>query len=155
MVVHPSGTLAYASTEDLREGARLRAEEGGAAGGPEGGADRPGKRTAPEEDGSEEEGEQKVPVGLAEQVDLAAGTYKYVCLRVTPAGSGAAPCPSSCAFLQPGPRPPVRRQRGSSPPSRQRWGSSVDQARGGGGAGDGGRLPAGRDGGGHAAVGGP
>ena len=91
MVVHPSGTLAYASTEDLREGARLRAEAGGAAGGAEGGADQPGKRTAPEEDGSEDDGEKKVPVGLEEQVDLAAGTYKYVCLRVTPAGSGAAP----------------------------------------------------------------
>ena len=83
MVVHPEGRLAYADQEDLRTAAEGKAAEAAADDGA--GDEEAGERRAKSlrSEGTE------AGVGLAaqvmeEQVDLKPGTYKYVCLRVTP-----------------------------------------------------------------------
>lgn len=73
-VVHPAGRLAYASRDDLHVAARKRAAS------PEDDA---------EEGAEDDDSVDDAPVGLDERVDLAKGTWKYVCLRVTPPGAPA------------------------------------------------------------------
>lgn len=78
LVVHPDGRLAYASSDDLRAAARKRAAS------PEDEAAKDAEEGPEEDDGVDD-----APVGLDERVDLAKGTWKYVCLRVTPPGAPA------------------------------------------------------------------
>ena len=82
MVVHPGGQLAFADSEDLRTRAGSGDAEGDAAG------DAAGERWAKSlrsdvgaDPASEAAG---AAVLLSERVQVKEGTWKYVCLRVTP-----------------------------------------------------------------------
>ena len=81
LVVHPEGQLAYADAADY---AAAGGSQGAAEGAAEGERRAKSLRSGLGSGEAEGEAEAGAPVPLAERVDLKEGSYKYVCLRVTP-----------------------------------------------------------------------
>ena len=81
LVVHPEGQLAYADAADY---AAAGTSQGAGEGAAEGERRAKSLRSGLGSGEAEGEAEAGAPVPLAERVDLKEGSYKYVCLRVTP-----------------------------------------------------------------------